>query len=509
MSEIARWSTTAANNTFASPFGAQGSYAVSTVDNWERQLQASVKESYIDSEWLDYDSTYIPAFVSTTSFTIPADVTTLFTPFRKFKLYGSTFGTHCGVVLTSTFSSPNTTIVCKMDEGTALTSNISTGYLLLSIHSTQIPSVTHDPSGATYPYLFGGPALSSWVTAPKNIIQGGNFTSNPWQRGISFLSIPSGSDRYTADRWVYHSEGTAVVRIDRSGIDGPSTAQSGIVPQFVATTTVTTADTSIGASEYAYIGTRIEGYDYQQIAQMPFTLGFWVNAFKTGTYCVAFQNSGLDRSYIAEYTINSAATWEYKQITVTAPPSAGTWNYSNGVGLRVYFVLAAGSTYQGTANTWNSANQLSTSSQVNALDSTNNYLRLSLVSIIRGRGTFDWSQPLNSENLNAYKRYYMKSFSNGVYAGDISQLGEYLGIGTGSSPVGISVRTGIDMVSIPTVTLYSPGTGTAGFARNLSVPGDLAATASQIGTSGFLLSTTLSPAVGTNVAFHFVADSPL
>ena len=46
--------------------------------------------------------------------------------------------------------------------------------------------------GFLRPQLLGRPTM-------RNLITGGDFTTNPWQRGTSFAAVANGT--YTADRW--------------------------------------------------------------------------------------------------------------------------------------------------------------------------------------------------------------------------------------------------------------------------------------------------------------------
>jgi len=106
-------------------------------------------------------------------------------------------------------------------------------------------------------------------------------------------------------------------------------------------------------------------------------LTFWVKSPKTGTHCIAFQNSGQDRSYVAEYTVSAADTWERKTISVSFSETGGTWDYATGVGLRVIATLMAGTTYQTTAGAWQTGNYMGTAACAanNLLDNiANNFL---------------------------------------------------------------------------------------------------------------------------------------
>jgi hypothetical protein len=119
----------------------------------------------------------------------------------------------------------------------------------------------------------------------------------------------------------------------------------------VGTGQAVSADRFIVAADH-----RIEGYNFSDLgfgtsAAKSFTLSFWVRSSITGTYCVSFFNSAVDRAYLATYTISAIDTWEQKTITVVGDTS-GTWNTTNGVGLGMQFTVSAGTNQQGTAGSW-------------------------------------------------------------------------------------------------------------------------------------------------------------
>jgi hypothetical protein len=177
----------------------------------------------------------------------------------------------------------------------------------------------------------------------------------------------------------------------------------------------TTLASSIGSSERIGILQIIEGYNWLPLAQKEITLSFWVKATKTGIYCVSLQNSASNRTIVKEYTISSSNTWEYKTITFPASPSAGTWDYTNGAGLQVIFVLAAGSTFQGAADSWSSSNLISTSNQVNGVDSVANDFRLCGAQLEAGSVATPFEHRSFQEELKLCERYYQFVHSGSSY----------------------------------------------------------------------------------------------
>lgn len=306
--------------------------------------------------------------------------------------------------------------------------------------------------------LFSSQAAQS----QENLIFGGNFDTNPWQRGVSFaLGTTQG---YTADRFTWaNNGGTGGVTITKTA-DAPTVAQAGILVTNCLKIAVTTADVAVAAADLYSLFYKFEGYDWSQLAQRTFTLSFWVKATVTGTYTVGFTNA-VDRSYVGEYTVNTTLTWEKKTITVAASPSAGTWNYTNSEGLRVCFNLLTGSTWNTTANAWQTAGPFfGTSNQVNAMSSNTNIFELALVKV--EPGSFATSYPIECEEevLGHCQRYYEKSYNQGVYAGAVTTVGIFLlaqNLLTGSSN-SYSVPFSTQKRTTPTITVYASGTGTSG-----------------------------------------------
>ena len=224
-----------------------------------------------------------------------------------------------------------------------------------------------------------------WQDVPyrtrKNVIIGGDFSTNPWQRGTSFTGIAT--NKYSADRFKWEFSGAGVVDASKQA-DAPTVAQAGILVKSCHQIAVATADASIAAGDYYLFVQDIMGYNALPVLQRSATLSFWHKHTKTGTYCVAFRSGGDDMCYIAEYTQSVSDTWEKATINLPASPTSGTWDYTTGIGLTIVFAVAAGSTYQTAAGSWTSGNWLASSNQVNGMDSTSNRFRIALVQLEPG-----------------------------------------------------------------------------------------------------------------------------
>lgn len=352
----------------------------------------------------------------------------------------------------------------------------------------------------------------------------GNAQPNPvingnmeiWQRGTAFAAAASGS--YSADRWRFDNLTGAVVTINRS-TDIPTVAEAGVLFNYSLEVDVTTADAAIAAGDLALVRQSIEGYNWRHFAQRACVLSFWFKSPKTGVHAVSLANSGLDRGFVGEFTMNAANTWEYKTIQIPASPSAGTWNYLNGTGVIVGFVLASGSTYNTTAGSWQTigfGNFPGSASQVNTLDSTANFIRFTGVKLELGSVATPIQFMPFEEGLARCQRYYQKSFAIGT--APAQNVGVVSGsYGFGAWRAGAVLMQGGSMLfpsrmrAAPTVTLYNPSAANAQM-RDVTAGVDcsstLTAAASEVGM-GVVTVGHASTAVGNQMAVHWTAAAEL
>ena len=168
------------------------------------------------------------------------------------------------------------------------------------------------------------------------------------QRNAGASVTISGSRAYYIDRWNASETTDGSATIQRV-TDAPSGFTNSLK------ITITSADTSLGATQVLDVQQRIEGNNIADLgwgtaSAKTVTLSFWVKSSLTGTFGGAFTNDS-NRSYPFTYSISVADTWEYKTITV-AGDTSGTWATDNSKGILVNFGLGVGSTYSGTAGAW-------------------------------------------------------------------------------------------------------------------------------------------------------------
>jgi hypothetical protein len=236
----------------------------------------------------------------------------------------------------------------------------------------------------------------------------------------------------------------------------------------------------------------------------------------TGVYSVAFLNSGTPsfRSYVANYTINTANNWEFKTITVPIDSSGiSNWDRTTGVGLNVVFDLGSGSGSEGVVNTWLSTESTRTTGSVRPLATNGATWEVSNVQLEFGTTSTPFESLPIALELELCQRYYEKSYPQGNFPG---------GAGGGSHQSIIATAFLLSSASIyfketkratPTITAYSPATGGSGVISEYNPGGtlvaDRAAVASATGTTAFSLGGTGTLTPGNYITAHWVADSEL
>ena len=190
----------------------------------------------------------------------------------------------------------------------------------------------------------------SGTFSPRNMLINGEMVAN--QRVNGGQNVNSSSSKYPVDRW--HSRGEGGKNFTVSQLAG---ASQGLGVRHYMRAEVTTHG-SVGSNDIFNFRQNIEGYNVQRINLGESTcnsmaLSFTVRSSLAGTHSGAIQNSAQNRSYPFTYTL-TPNTWT--NIKIIIPPiTSGSFNETNGVGLRVVFDLGSGNNFRGTAGQWNSA----------------------------------------------------------------------------------------------------------------------------------------------------------
>jgi len=274
------------------------------------------------------------------------------------------------------------------------------------------------PSGATIVNSgtatgFGITSASFLPTAAPLIINGDMQVA---QRGTSTTSITA-TGFHTCDRWKIEDSTDATLTNTQESLTSGDAFADGFSKSIKYD--VTTADASLGASQYAFLRYNFEGQDMQLFKKgsstaETYTVSFWVKSTKTGTQILEFWDTTNSRSCCKSYTIDTTDTWEYKVLNYPADTTGAIAN-TNAGGMGLFFWLCAGSNYTGgtLSTTWTAYSDTNRAvGQVNNFDSTSNNFEITGVQLEVGTYTSSDLPPFRHEsygdNLRRCQRYFCK-----------------------------------------------------------------------------------------------------
>jgi hypothetical protein len=355
-------------------------------------------------------------------------------------------------------------------------------------------------------------ALSKPGTATRNLIIGGDFDTNPWQRGTVLGAVAHAT--YLADCWRYDKTGSMVHTMNRNG-PGPSLAQCGRISNNTLRLLLTTAQASLTGSDYCALEQILEGYLALNCVGQPLVLSFWVQATLPGIYTACLRSGGAPfQSCAMQYTINSANTWERKVLVLPPMPANAPSDFSNGSALTLFFTLGSGSTLRAsTANQWVSGNLVAGPNQVNGVASGATSFQVALVDLRPGSEPYAWDARTFDEERTLCQRRFWKSFplatAPAQNTGSIIGALIYRAMQGGSSSYDFAFPLAVTMRTPPSLTFYNPGNSNSNW-RNVSIGQDSGASSAVSASENMLQpNNTQAPSdvAGHRLAVHLTASA--
>jgi hypothetical protein len=238
------------------------------------------------------------------------------------------------------------------------------------------------------------------------IINGGMQVA---QRGTSVTGLGDGTVGYVGlDRFRLQKSGSPLVRYTMTQ---DSNAPAGFNNSMKLE--VTTADASVSSDHLQYIDQFIEAQNLQQLSfgnssAKSITLSFYVKCSTAQTFALELINEDNSRYFNTTYVVSSADTWERKTITFPADTASG-FNDDNGRGLRVRWILAAGSNFtDGSVSTaWSGTQHIATNHQNTWVADTSRTWQITGVQLEVGEQATPFEHPRSyGDELAKCQRYY-------------------------------------------------------------------------------------------------------
>jgi len=296
----------------------------------------------------------------------------------------------------------------------------------------------------------------------KNLIINGAMTIDERHSGSSFTVVNGNATTgVIADRFRVNEASGAEFTAQR-------VADAPVGFEYSSKLTVTTADSSLGSTEFHRVIQPIEGKNISNLNwgtsnAKTLTLTFYVKSSLTGQYYISVFNNAADRTLLKGYTIDSANTWEKKTITIIGDQT-GTWLTTNAVGIHLMWSLGTGSTYQSsTLDAYQAGFYMAKSDQVNLAATNSSTWQLTGVQLEVGDVATAFEHEDIGTTLAKCQRYYFKVQHS---YGSI-EIGS--GLETTTTQARIFVPFPVEMRSHPTAVETSTTAGNFDITHNDSV----------------------------------------
>lgn len=310
----------------------------------------------------------------------------------------------------------------------------------------------------------------------RNLLIGGDFTTNPWQRGTPVVAPVD--TQYTADRWQWRTNGGQVFTVSKAA-NAPTAAQSaGISTSNCLQALCTVANAFPLAGDFAIFRQWIEGINFSAALQQPLILSFWHAHSLVNDYAVAISNGAQTFTFIGAYKQLVANAWEQAVIQISAPPAAIPFLVGvNQKGLGLDFPLLAGANFRGgTNNAWTAGAWLSSATGTGTIGGgVNDAFRIALAQLEIGSIANLFDRLHEQQVLALCQRYFWKTFNQGVTP--VQNVGSGVGAITYRTAVAGAVAHGarvpfpVPMMTVPTVVTFNPNIANANW-RNFTLAAD-------------------------------------
>ena len=327
------------------------------------------------------------------------------------------------------------------------------------------------------------PSLDVGQLGSRNRVINGSMAIS--QRGISSTT---NSGYVTVDRFRISNGSVGNLTTTQESTNGPS----GVSKYSMKVTATNTA--SLPAGSDGWIRYVIETKDIENLnlsdPSKHFTVSFYVKCSDTGQSSIGVTSGDFGSAqYVSPFTIANANTWQ--RVSVTIPCSSALSNVTGDYGLRLYWDIGAGTTYQtSSTNQLVTGGKYASSGNLQITGVNGRYLQITGVQLEAGEAT-----PFEHENygttLQKCQRYYY-------------QIGDGTGFGSAQSGSGANAylwaypfRHPVPMRATPSLTLVSGGSTyfVGGIGVTIGTPtGDLG----TVNTSSMSIPTSNK----TNVAVH-------
>ena len=371
----------------------------------------------------------------------------------------------------------------------------------------------------------GGSATQAqiWSTRLRSFNAIGNPNFEVDQRNVGNPLVSPASGTFVQDRWVLAKGGTLTAAVGTQQVT--SNTVNVLVPgtsfclsRAYQRITLTTAQASLGASDYLRILQTVEGVQFRELSQDVHSISLLVRSSVAGlNFGVTVADSPTTRFLAALCTIPTANTFTLINIpNLPVFPSGNFSTLPGAAGYTIGIALACGTTLIApAAGTWQSGNFIGVPGMSNfAASPVNSTFDIAFVSHEPGSVCSTFMDKPFTQNYDECLRYYCKSYPYGVAPATPNNSSGAISIGP-IATVNFSALLGWypfpkKMAKSPNVVALSTISGGGNAVRDLPNNLDRAVTSiSQAGEAGYGGVNITGQATSGNPWYnwHFVADT--
>jgi hypothetical protein len=242
-------------------------------------------------------------------------------------------------------------------------------------------------------------------------------------------SVTPVNTQYTLDRWQGILTAASKFTIQQNAPSlGSVTPPAGFTNYLGVTSS---SAYSISSGDIFGVGQQIEGFNIADLGwgtanAKTVTLSFQVRSSLTGTFGGSLNAVNDARSYPFSYTISSANTWTAISVTI-AGDTSGTWNATNGAGIRVFFNLGSGSTFSGPAGAWAGVSYFAPTGATSVVGTNGATLYITGVQLEVGTQATSFEYRQYGTELALCQRYYWKQDEAGTFNTPFAGLAGWTG----------------------------------------------------------------------------------
>jgi hypothetical protein len=265
---------------------------------------------------------------------------------------------------------------------------------------------------------------------------------------------------WIADRWYcWQSTGTGgVVTYTRDDNNQVSPAMAGCHFNYNILGTVSTADASLAVGDTYTLHFNYLVDDSFQWLYSPFVISFWIQCSLAGTRAICVRNPDNNYTCVAEFKVDRADNWEYKEISF--PPASTAATFGLNKSFDIFWDLGSGTNFHTTTvNQWKADNVYTTANNVSILGTIGNKIYITGLDVTVGNKARQFQCVPFEVELERCQRWFEKSFD---YSTPPQQSAGWSGALIFPQPLTSATyqyisayRFAVRKNSVPDVTLYN------------------------------------------------------